>query len=180
MMRKYLFTACLMIFAISSAFADAVGINHFVVKNNPFAQNEIAIVATDTANQVLEKVNGVFAFTINGFQEDLHFEKGTAFYRHKLDKSAFLYVKHEDEKGTHATLYYVYKGDHELSPVHVSWVVLIAIPIVLIVVAYMFRKLIIIAIIIFIVFVYFNYHHGLGVSTFFESIMDGLKGLFGH
>lgn len=179
-MKKYLVALCLVIFTVSIAYADAIGISHFVVKNNPFAQNEIAIVATDTANQVRENVNGVFAFTINGFQEDLHFQKGTAFYRHKLDKSAFLYLKHENEKGTHATLYYVYKGDHELTPVHISWVVLIAIPIILIVVAYMFRKLIIVAVIIFIIFVYFNFHHGLGVSTFFESIIDGLKGLFGH
>ena len=72
--------------------ADTVTIKHFVVKENPFAKNEIAIVATDTANNILENVNGKFAFTVNGFDEQLRFDKGTAFYRHKLDKSSFLYV----------------------------------------------------------------------------------------
>lgn len=177
-MKKYLVTICLMIISTCPVFAAAVGISHFVIKNNPFAQNEIAIVATDTANNIQENVNGVFAFSVNGFQEDLHFEKGTAFYRHKLQKSAFLYVKHEDDKGTHSALYYVYKGDHELSPIHISWIVLLAIPVLLVVIAYMFRKLIIVAVIIFIIFVYFNFHHGLGVGTFFESIIDGLKGMF--
>jgi hypothetical protein len=42
----------------------------------------------------------------------------------------------------------------------------------------MFRKLIILAVIILIIFIYFNYHHGLGVGTFFDSIIDGLKGMF--
>jgi hypothetical protein len=178
MMKKHLVTLCLMLLFAGSALADVVGINHFTIKNNPFAQNEIAIVATDTANNIRENVNGLFSFSINGFQENLRFEKGTAFYRHHLDKSTFLYVKHEDEKGAQSALYYVYKGDHELSPIQISWIVLISIPIVLILIGYMFRKLIILAIIIFIIFIYFNFHHGLGVGTFFESIIDGLKGMF--
>ena len=177
-MKKYLFATCLMVLSAGSALADAVGISHFTIKNNPFAQNEVAIVATDTANNIQENVNGIFSFSINGFQEILHFEKGTAFYRHRLEKSTFLYVKHEDEKGTQSALYYVYKGDHELSPIHISWVILIAIPIILILIGYMFRKLIILAVIILIIFIYFNYHHGLGVGTFFDSIIDGLKGMF--
>ena len=180
MIKKYLLAIVLLVLSTSMAMADSVAIKHFTVKNNPFAQDEIAIVATDTANNILENVNGAFEFTVNGFQELLHFEKGTAFYRHKLDKSAFLYVKHENEKGSISSLYYVYKGDHDLSPVHISWIILLAIPIILVVVAYMFRKLIIVAAIILVIFIYFNYHHGLGFNTFFESIIDGMKGLFGH
>jgi hypothetical protein len=57
-------------------------------------------------------------------------------------------------------------------------VVLLAIPVILIVLGYMFRKFIIIAVIIFIIFIYFNYHHGLSIPTFFESIIDGLKNMF--
>ncbi|HVS92519.1 MAG TPA: hypothetical protein VHE59_10825 [Mucilaginibacter sp.] len=177
-MKKIALTACLLILFIASAYADKISIDHFEIKDNPFAKNEVAIVATDTAHNVLENVNGIFAFTVNGFQENLHFDKGTAFYHHKLDKSAFLYVKHENENGTHAGLYYVYAGSDKLIPVHISWVVLITIPIVLIVLAYMFRKFIIIAIILFALFLYFNHHNGLGIGTFFESVFDGLKGMF--
>jgi len=178
-MKKILLFACLLVFSAGISFADTVTIRHFAIKENPFAQSEVAVVAVDTANNILENVNGIFSFTINGFQKDLHFDKGTAFYHEKLDKSSFLYVKHVDEAGTHSILYYVYKGDHKLIPVHISWIVLLVIPILLVVLGYMFKKFIIIAAIIFIVFIYFNYNHNLGAGTFFESIIDGLKGMFG-
>jgi hypothetical protein len=178
-MKKLLLPVFLLLFYAGSSFADTVTIKHFAIKENPFAQNEIAVVAVDTASNILENVNGIFSFTVNGFQKDLHFDKGTAFYHEKLDKSSFLYVKHVDEAGTHSILYYVYKGDHKLIPVHISWIILLAIPILLIVLGYMFKKFIIIAAIIFIIFIYFNYNHNLGAGTFFESIIDGLKGMFG-
>jgi hypothetical protein len=176
-MKKLLIIICLILTA-GFAMADTVTINHFVIKENPFAKNEIAVVATDTANNVLENVNGVFSFTVNGFDDPLTFDKGTAFYRHKLDKSSFLYIKHENGAGTHSILYYVYKTDDKLIPIHISWVVLLAIPIILIVLGYMFKRFIIIAVVIFCIFLYFNYHSGLSIPTFFESIIDGLKGLF--
>jgi hypothetical protein len=177
-MKKIILIISLSILSATFAFADKVSINHFAIKENPFAQNEIAISAVDTAHNVLENVNGVFSFTVNGFAEDLKFDKGTAFYHHKLDKSSFLYVKHVNDNGTHAILYYVYKGDHTLTPIHISWIVLLAIPIILIVLGYMFKKFIIIAAVIFVIFIFFNYHNGLGAGTFFESIIDGLKSIF--
>ena len=177
-MKKLLLSICLMILSIGLAFADTVTIKHFKVKGNPFAKDEIAIVATDTSNNILENVNGKFTFSVNGFAEQLRFEKGTAFYRHKLDKSTFLYVKHVNDSGTHSLLYYVYKTDEKLIPIHISWIVLLIIPVVLVVLSYMFKRFIIFAIIIFCIFLYFNHHAGLGIPTFFESIFDGLKGLF--
>jgi hypothetical protein len=168
----------LLIFSSAFVYADTVTVNHFEVKNNPFAENEIAIVATDTTGHIMENVSGHFAFSVNGFDENLKFKNGTAFYRHKFPKSGFIYVKHENDNGTHATLYYVYKMSDKLVPIHISWIVLLIIPVTLIVVAYMFRKLIIVAVIILIVYIWFNYHNGLGAGTFFESIIDGLKSLF--
>ncbi|MGZ3927225.1 MAG: hypothetical protein ACXVJG_09740 [Mucilaginibacter sp.] len=177
-MKKLLFTICLILLSAGFTFADTISINHFVIKENPFAKNEIAVVATDTSNNTLENVNGVFAFTMNGFQESLKFDKGIAFYRHKLDKSAFLYVKHVNDSGTHSILYYIYKSDSKLTPIHISWIVLLAIPLLLVLMAYLFKRFIIIAIIIFCIFLYFNHHSGLSIPTFFESIIDGLKSLF--
>jgi hypothetical protein len=163
-------TACLL--------ADTVTIKQFAVKENPFADNEVAIVATDTANQILQNVNGTYTFTLNGFEEALTFDKGTAFYRHKVHKSSFLYVKHVNESGTHSLLYYVYKHDGKLTPFHISWMLMLIVPVILFLLGWIFRKFIIIAIIIFAVFLYFNYHNGLSIPTFFESIIDGIKGLF--
>lgn len=177
-MKKILFAVLLMMCANGVAFADTITIKQFVIKENPFADSEVAIVATDTAGAVQERVEGVFAFTINGFQEQMRFEKGTAFYRHKLDKSAFFYVKHVNNTGTHSMLYYIYKQDGKLRPIHVSWVLLVIIPLALVLLGYMFKRFIIIAIVIFCIFLYFNHHNGLSMPTFFESIFDGLRGLF--
>ena len=177
-MKKLFLLVCLFMAAQNFGFAKSIAINHFVIKENPFAVDEVAVVATDTAGVIQEDVNGIFTFVMNGFQEQLKFEKGTAFYRHKLDRSSFLYAKHMNDSGTHAILYYIYKHDSKLSPFHISWIFLVAIPLALVLLAYMFKRFIIIAVIIFCIFLYFNYHNGLSIPTFFESIIDGLKGMF--
>ena len=177
-MKKLLLVCCFITAAHNFVVAKSIAIDHFVVKENPFAVDEVAIVATDTAGVIQENVNGLFTFVMNGFQEQLKFEKGTAFYRHKLDRSSFLYAKHINDTGTHSILYYIYKHDSKLSPFHISWVLLVAIPLALVLLAYMFKRFIIIAVIIFCIFLYFNYHNGLSIPTFFESIIDGLKGIF--
>ena len=178
MMKKIFLLFCLIAVSAGFVFAKPIVINHFVIKENPFAKDEVAIVATDSLNNIQENVNGTFNFTINGFADTMHFDKGTAFYRHKIDHSMFLFARHENDSGTHSILYYVYRTDDKLTPVHVPWYLLVAIPCALILLGYMFKKFIIIAIIIFAIFVFFNYHNGLSIPTFFQSIIDGLKSLF--
>ncbi|QHS54081.1 hypothetical protein GWR56_00395 [Mucilaginibacter sp. 14171R-50] len=177
-MKRFLLTCILTIVAVSFALADTIAINHFVIKENPFAKDEIAIIAVDTAGVIQENVSGLFTFTINGFTEELTFDKGTAFYRHKIEKSSFVYTRHENVNGTHAILYYVYRHDSRLTPVKISWIVLIGIPLALILLGYLFKRFIIIALIIFCIFLYFNHSNGLSIPTFFQSIIDGLKGVF--
>lgn len=177
-MKKILFIIFIALSANSFAFADTVAVNHFMVKENPFATDEIAVIATDSLGNIQEKTNGMFSFTMNGFHEELKFDNGTAFYRHKIDRSTFLYVKHINDSGTHSILYYIYKQDGRLTAIHISWVLLLAIPLGLVLLAYLFKRFIIIALIIFCIFFYFNHHNGLTIPTFFESIIDGLKGMF--
>jgi hypothetical protein len=176
-MKKVLL-ACLLLVTSGLAFADTIAINHFIIKENPFAKDEIAVIATDTANNIQENVNGIFTFTLNGFTEQLTFDKGTAFYRHKLEKSSFLYIRHQNDDGTHSMLYYVYRHDSRLTPVKISWILLICIPLGLVLLGYLFKRFIIIAFIIFCIFLYFNHSNGLNISTFFQSVIDGLKGIF--
>jgi len=179
MISKRLLLICLAFITVCKiGYADNIAISHFIVKDNPFGKNELAVVATDSLNNPQENINGVFNFTINGFSEELTFDKGVAFYHHKLERSIFLYVKHIDDQGTHAMLYYIYKHDDKLSPWHISWVWLLVIPLALILFGYLFKRFLIIAVIVFIIFFYFNHHNGLSLPTFFESIIDGLKNLF--
>jgi len=177
-MKKILLAFCFMMSSAGFVFAESIEISHFAIKENPFAKNEVAILATDSLGQIIGSVSGSFDFTINGFEDSLKFEKGAAFYRHQIERSTFLYVRHVNGSGTHSVLYYVYKHGDTLKPIHISWILMLAIPCVLILLAYMFKKFIIIAIIIFAIFVYFNYHSGLSIPTFFESIFDGLKNMF--
>jgi hypothetical protein len=177
-MKKIFLAVCYIFISASYASADSIAINHFVIKENPFAKDQIAVVATDSLDNIRESVNGIFLFMINGFEDTLKFEKGVGFYRHKINKSTFLYVRHVNEKGTHARLYYVYKSDDTLRPIHISWSWLLIIPCALFLLGYLFKKFIVFALIILVIFIYFNYHNGLNVPTFFESIIDGLKAMF--
>ena len=178
-MRKILFAALLILSANFAAFADTINIDRFIIKENPFAEREVAIVAVDSLDSIRENVDGIFSFTINGFQEEMRFEKGTAFYHRKLEKSAFFYVKHVNDNGTHAMLYYIYKQDGGLKPIKISWALLMGIPLGLILLGYLFKRFIAIILIVFCIFLFFNYQNGLSISTFFESIVNGLKGVFG-
>lgn len=178
MLIKTAFIFCISLFSWSFVFAAEVRIDQFILKENPFAKNEVAVVAVDSAENVQENINGLFNFTINGFKEELRFENGTAFYHHKLEKSSFMYLKHRDDFGSHARLYYIFKHDSKLDPYKINWKLLVFIPLILILLAYMFKRFLIIAVIIFIIFSYFNYHSGLSLGTFFETIFDGLKNVF--
>ncbi len=174
-------TVCsILLLLMICAFAQAaeVHIKQFMLKENPFAKDEVAIVATDSAGTIQENINGLFSFTINGFHEELKFENGTAFYHHKLDKSSFLYLKHQDDFSSHASLFYIFKHDSKLDPYKISWKLLVAVPLILILLGYMFKRFLIIAVVLFIFFSYFNYHGGMSLSTFFETIFDGLKHIF--
>ncbi|RKR82763.1 hypothetical protein BDD43_2949 [Mucilaginibacter gracilis] len=175
---KALLCVVILITSANIAYADKIAIKQFVVKDNPFGKNEIAVVAVDTAGVIQEAVSGDFLFSINGFQELLKFENGTAFYHHKLTKSSFIYLKHENDTGTHSTLFYVYKSDSKMIPIHISWMVLFGIPVILAVLAYVFKRFIIIAVALFAIFIYFNHSGGLGISTFFETVVDGIKHIF--
>ncbi|PJJ79631.1 hypothetical protein [Mucilaginibacter auburnensis] len=178
-MKKIFFVLLLILSANAKLFADVINIDHFIVKENPFAEREVAIVAVDSLENIREDVDGLFSFTINGFEEQMRFEKGTAFYHRKLDKSSFFYVKHINDNGTHAMLYYIYKQDGGLKPIKVSWALLLGIPLGLVLLGYLFKRFIAIILIVFCIFLFFNYQNGLSISTFLESIVNGLKGVFG-
>ena len=178
MMIKTAFCFLLLLSFFGFAKAAEVHINQFILKENPFAKDEVAVVACDTAGTPQENINGLFNFTVNGFKEELRFENGIAFYHHKLEKSSFLYLKHRDDYGSHSRLYYIYKHDSKLDPYSISWKFLVAVPLILILFGYLFKRFIIIAIVIFCIFSYFNYNGGMSLGTFFETIFDGLKHLF--
>jgi hypothetical protein len=154
-------------------------LNNFTVKENLLKNNKLAIIASDEDDNPIESLNGTFRFSINGFQQDMKFNDGVAIAPQVIDKSTFVYVRHENESGTHGKLFYIYKKGGDLNPFEISWIYLIIIPLSIIILAYLFRKFIIIGGILLILLFIYNSRNGLKLSTLIDTIMDGLKGLVG-
>ena len=156
----------------------AAPIHNFTVKENLLNNNGLAIVATDSLGNPDVSIEGNFLFVINGFTQSLDFSDGVAFCKLQLQKSSFLYIKHENEISKPANLFFVYKTDAGLNPFKISWYLLLAIPIGLILLGYMFKKIIGIVLLLLAAYMYFNQGNGLPFRTFFESIIHGIKRLF--
>lgn len=170
-----LFSLCLISFFSS---AQTAAINNFLVKENLLKNNKLAIIAADSLNNPNESINGIYTFSVSGFTQSLKFNDGVAVLPLPIERSTFVYLKHQNDAGTHSKLVYVYKKDTDLSPYTINSLWLFIIPIILILIAFAFRKLIIFVVIVFLIFIYFNHSNGLNLSTFFESVFDGLKNLF--
>lgn len=167
-------TFCLISFG---GFAQNANINNFLIKENLLKNKKLAIIAADSLNNPNENINGIYTFSVSGFTQNLKFNDGIAVLQLPIEKSTFIYIKHQNDTGTHSKLVYVYKKDNDLNPIAINSLWLFLIPVILVVVAFAFRKMIIIAVVIFLVFVYFNHSSGLNLSTFFESIFDALRNL---
>jgi len=181
-MRKTVLFSFIISALTFQAFAQSVSqrllIPNFVVKENLLKNEKIAIIACDPDEKPLEHITGNFLFSVNGFKQELRFNDGVAVAPQPIDKSTFLYVRHTNENGTYGKLFYVIKKGTDLNPIKINWLVLVLIPLALVFIAMMFRKLLILAIILIIAIFYFNSNKGLNMPTFFDTIFDGLKSLF--
>lgn len=167
-----------LIFIANNAIAQEVAIDNFIIEENLLKNEKITIIATDAHEKPIENINGTFLFSINGFKEELKFSDGSATASGQIDKSTFVYLKHRNNNGTHAKLYYIIKKDTNLHPVKINWIILLIIPLLLVVLGMMFRKFIIISVILLGILFFFNYSKGLDLSTFFETVYNGLKSVF--
>ena len=164
--------------ASATGFAQKADINNFIVKESLLKNSKLAIIAADSLDQPMEQINGVYTFTVSGFTQTLKFNDGVAVMPLQLERSAFVYIKHKNDAGTHSKLLYVYKKEGNLSPYQINSMWLILFPMIIVVLAFAFRRFIIIALLILLIFFYFNHANGLGIGTFLETIFDSLKRLF--
>jgi hypothetical protein len=167
-----------LLFTTGATFAQPSNIDNFLIKESLMKNSKLAIIAADSLGNPLEQINGIYTFSVSGFTQPLKFNEGVAVLPMKLERSSFVYLKHLNDKGTHSKLVYVYKKEGDLTPYTISTIWLVLFPLLLIVIAFMFRKLIIVAVIALLVFIYFNHSNGLSISTFFETIFDNLKRIF--
>jgi hypothetical protein len=176
-MRQIYLLLLLSVFG-SSTFAQKADINNFIVKESLLKNSKLAIIAADSLDNPLEKINGNYTFTVSGFTQPLRFNDGVAILPLQLERSTFVYIKHQNETGTHSKLLYVYKKEGSLNPYTINSMWLIIFPAIIVFLAFAFRKFIIAAVVIMVIYIYFNHSNGLNLSTFFETIFDGLKAMF--
>ncbi|WP_134090310.1 hypothetical protein [Olivibacter sp. XZL3] len=153
-------------------------LDNFIVKENLIKNNKLAIIACDSLDEPTDQLNGTFLFVINGFKQQLSFSEGVAISPHEIDKSSFVFLKHKNEHGTHSKLYYVLKNDDGLKPIKINWVFLLLVPLAIVFVATIYKRLIFLAIIALIAFFYFNYNKGLSFEGLFETVAAGIKSFF--
>lgn len=154
-----------------------ISIQNFLVKEYPLHNDQLVLIAADPENKPINNLNGTFIFSINGFQQEFRFEDGQSVLAQPIKQSTFIYIKHQNDSGNPSKLFYVIKKFDRLNPIKISWLLLLLIPSVIILFAIMFRKFILIAGILLIVLFYYNNSKGLRISTFFDTIFDGLKNL---
>lgn len=175
---RHLFLLVLLLALHATTFAQKADINNFIVKESLLKNSKLAIIAADSLDNPQENINGTYTFTVSGFTQTLNFHGGVAILPLQLERSAFVYVKHQNEKGTHSKLLYVYKKEGTLNPYAINSMWLVLFPALIVFLAFAFRKFIIAAVIILVIYIYFNHSNGLDLSTFFETIFDGLKSMF--
>lgn len=167
----------LLLFVTGNCFAQTTNINNFLVKENLLKNGKLAIIAADSLEKPIELVNGTYTFSVNGFTQQLKFNDGIAVLPFGIEKSTFVYLKHENELGTHSKLIYVYKSNEGLNPFKISRLALIIIPLLIIFLIFAFKRFIYIGIILMLLYLYFTMSNGLNIGTFFETTFDYLKNL---
>lgn len=154
-----------------------ISIQNFLVKEYPNNNDQLVLIAADLNDKPMNNLHGTFIFSINGFQQEFRFEDGQSVITQPIKQSTFIYIKHQNDSGNPSKLFYVIKKFDRLNPIKISWLLLVLIPLMIILFAIMFRKFIVIAGILLIALFYYNNSKGLRISTFFDTIFDGLKNL---
>lgn len=173
---RYILCVFILILASNSAYPqDDQHIDNFIVKENLIKNGKLAVIAADTSDRPLEQINGTYQFVINGFKQELRFNEGVAVTPNAIEKSIFVFIKHENQHGSHGKLYFIYKTDDGINPIKVSWLYLVLIPAAILLFAYTFKRFLTLGIVILIVFFIFNYNKGLGFENLFETITHGIR-----
>jgi hypothetical protein len=154
---------------------EEMQINNFIVKETLVKNDKLAILACDSLEKPLPNIDGIFQFTINGFNTSLKFNDGVAITPNPVENSTFVYLQHTNTEGKHSNLFYVLKNEDGLKIYKISWFLLMLIPIALCVLVLLFKRFLWIAIILLGIYFYFNSQKGLNIGSFLEIIIEGIK-----
>lgn len=178
-MQKNLFLFFLLVAPGLLVAQDLHGIDNFVIMENLIRNDKLAIIATDSAEVPNEAISGTFQFVINGFRQELTFNEGVAITPQAIDKSTFVFVKHQNQNGSIGKLYFLYKSQQGFKPIYINWLYLILIPAAVLLLGYVFKRLLIWALVVLVALFIFNYQKGLDLNNIFETIVHGIRDFLG-
>ncbi|HYH57494.1 MAG TPA: hypothetical protein VD772_12825, partial [Anseongella sp.] len=121
---------------------------------------------------------GVFPFSINGFETRMEFKKGRARFTDEPASSTLLYIKYKGEPAAVSRLFYVYRdaaGAWSVIPIPLA--LLVIVPLALVFLGVFFRRLIVIMLLLLGAFFYFNSSKGLSPGSFFDAVREWVMGL---
>jgi len=167
-----------MYFMPSLSVAQSATIKDFTVKENLSQNGKLAIIAIDTAEKTDNTVNGNYSFTINGFQQDLRFSDGVAVTSNPIESSTFVFFKHKFAGSDIGKLFFLRVTDKGITPYKISGFLLIIIPLLILYIAYKFKRFLITLLFLAAVYFYLNHSKGLDVRQLIESSIMSLKDLF--
>lgn len=165
---------------VSGVFAREGGIRDFEVRENLIKNDKLAIIAIDSSGHPQESINGTFQFVINGFRQELRFSDGVGIAPNAIESSVFVFIKHQNQSGSTGKLYYVAKSAKGINPIFIHWYYLILIPLAIVILGYLFKRLIVIAILLLVGLFIFNYSKGLNLENLFDTIVHGIRGMVGY
>ena len=181
---RFIFITILLMIAMKPGFALDGKINiqkseilNFTIDEDILNSSRLRITATDHSERPIKNINGSFQFRINGFKNELVFREGTSLIPQEITESTFIYLSHKNESGTKGKLFYVLKKGEMSIPIEINWIFLAIIPLSILILIFLFRKMIIIGGLIMILIFVFSSNKGLNLSTFLETLFDGLKSL---
>ncbi|MCL7989247.1 hypothetical protein M8998_14955 [Sphingobacterium sp. lm-10] len=161
----------------SHLFAQPQAIRDFIVKENLSQNGKLAIIAVDTTERADDRIRGNFLFSVNGFQQNLNFRDGVAVIADPIESSTFVFFKHKNQDNEVGKFYFIRKTDNGLSPYKVNGLTLVVLPIAVLLIAYAFKRLLVVFVVVALVYGYLHFSKGLDISQLFESFFFGLRGL---
>ena len=157
--------------------AQQVAISDFMVKENLSQNGKLAIIATDSLEKTNNNIQGNYRFTINGFEQDLKFSDGVAVTSNPIASSTFVYFKHKSGQKDIGKLFFLRVTEKGITPYKISGMLLLIIPLLILYIAYKFKRFLITLLILAIIYFYLNYSKGLDVRELIESSILGIKNL---
>ena len=154
--------------------AQQAAIVDFDVKE-PFAERETGDYCSRYGCKTNNNIQGSYAFTINGFKQDLQFTDGVAVTANPIESSTFVFFKHVEGTKEIGKLYFLRVTEKGISPYKISGFLLIIIPLLILYIAYKFKRFLITLLVLALVYLYLNYSKGLDVKQLIESSILGLK-----